>query len=114
MVFAEMDYQWEYQDFHAELVAFLSARFSRVESGLQGDSYIWIFDDDEKVRIDTFSSMKHQIKSRSECSLVQNVLDTLLREYKVLVFKEPQLEGNEDFADTAGFSGPGFSGQPKN
>lgn len=110
MVFAEMNYQKEYGDFHAELVGFICAHFSHVDSGIQSDSWICIFDDGQKVQIDTFSSMKHQIKSRNNGSLVQSVIETLLRKYNVLVFKEPELEGNEDFA----YDSPGFSGQPKN
>lgn len=38
--------------------------FSSVESGLQGDSWIWILDGDEKVSIDSFTSMKHQSGNR--------------------------------------------------
>ncbi len=95
MIFAEMDYKKDYWEFHAELVAFISANFLRVESGIQGDSWIWIYNGDEKVQIDTFSSMKYQIKSRNKALLVQSVIATLLRLYTVLVFEEPQLEGNE-------------------
>ncbi len=95
MVFAEMDCQKDYHHFHAELVAFVSAHFSQVDSGMQGDSWIWIFDNDEKVRLDTFSSMKHQIKSRKNGWLVRRVIETLLLKYNVNVYEEPELEGNE-------------------
>jgi len=59
MIFADMEYQNEYSDFHSELVVFIESNFSMVKSGLQGDSWIWIFEADEKVAINTFSSMKH-------------------------------------------------------
>jgi len=95
MVFAEMDYQKEYRDFHAELIAFVNRHFSQVDSGMQGDSWIWIFDNDEKVRLDTFSSMKHQIKSQKNGWLVRRVIETLLLSYNVNVYEEPELEGNE-------------------
>ena len=96
MIFAEMEYRKEYRDFHAELLAFVGEHFSQVKSGLQGDSWIWIFDDEEKVQIDTFSSMKHQIKSPKAGRHVQKVIDTLHLKYKLNVYEEPELEGHED------------------
>ena len=65
MIFADMEYQSDYSDFHSELVTFIEHNFSNIKSGLQCDSWIWIFEDDDKVAIDTFSSMKHQVKCES-------------------------------------------------
>ena len=96
MVFAEMEYQKHYSDFHAELLAFLARHFSRVQSGLQGDSWIWILDGEEKVAIDTFTSMKHQIKSPKAGAHVRKVIETLLRQFEVKVYEEPALEAHED------------------
>ncbi len=72
MIFAELEYQKHYSDVHAELLAVVDKHFSRVQSGLQGDSWIWIFDGEEKVAIDTFTSMKHQIKSAKAGAHVRN------------------------------------------
>ena len=95
MIFAEIEYQDEYWDFHKELLAFLSEHFSQLKSGLQGDSWFWIFDGEEKVAIDTFSSTKHQIKSDKAGQHVQNVIETLLQKYKLKVYEKPELEGHE-------------------
>ncbi len=65
MIFAELEYEEEYGEFHQELYSYLVMNFSKIECGLQGDSWFWIFCGNEKVAIDTFSSMKHQIKSRT-------------------------------------------------
>ena len=62
MIFAEIEYQKHYSDFHAELLAFVGKHFSQVQSGLQGDSWIWILDGEEKVAIDTFTSMKFMFR----------------------------------------------------
>ena len=67
----------------------IRSQFSDVEAGLQGDSWIWIFDGDDKVEIDTFSSMKHQIKSCTAGSHVQQVIDALRAKYDVQVFNPP-------------------------
>lgn len=98
MIFAEMNYPSPYEDFHSELSSFLSAHFSQVKSGLQGDSWFWIFDGGEKVAIDTFSSMKHQIKSARAGPHVQSVIDTLRSRYSVNVYETPTLEGHEEGA----------------
>jgi hypothetical protein len=63
MIFARIEYQGHYDDFHDRLLAYLGAHFSKVQAGHQGDSWIWVLDGEEKVAIDTFTSMKHQIKS---------------------------------------------------
>lgn len=96
MVFAELAYEMHYSDFHAELLACVMRNFSRVESGLQGDSWIWIFDGNDKVSIDTFTSMKHQIKSPSAGAHVQQVIDTLRHEFQLHVHHEPEPEAHEE------------------
>ena len=96
MVFAEMRYEKHYSEFHAELLGFIREHFSRVQAGLQGDSWVWIFDDGEKVAIDTFTSMKHQIKSAKAGVHVQKVIETLRRQFEVKVYEEPAPEGHED------------------
>jgi hypothetical protein len=96
MIFAEMEYEKEYSEFHGELVDFIEDWFSDVKSGLQGDSWIWIFENNEKVAIDTFSSMKHQIKSSSADSELKNkVLERIGSKYKLIIYKTPELEGHE-------------------
>ena len=96
MIFAEMENPNENSDFHGELLAFLSEHFLQLKSGLQGDSWFWIFDGEEKVAIDTFLSMKHQIKCRKAGQHVQKVIGTLQLKYKLKVYEKPELEGHED------------------
>jgi hypothetical protein len=95
MIFAELDYDGDYSAFHEELAAFVNAHFSNVESGLQGDSWIWILDGGEKVAIDTFTSMKHQVKSSASGAHVQKVIDALKFRYKLRILDVPEPEGHE-------------------
>jgi hypothetical protein len=97
MIFADLEYQKHYSDFHAELLAFLGKHFSQVQSGLLGDSWIWILDGDEKVAIDTFTSMKHQIKSPKAGAHVRKVIETLQRQFEMKVYEKPELEAHEDY-----------------
>ena len=92
MIFAEMDYPGEYWDVHEELKQYLSVRFAQLDSGMQSDSWFWIYDGDQKVAVDTFTSMKHQVKAARRCPLVQRVIDVLGEKYKLKVYPEPELE----------------------
>jgi hypothetical protein len=95
MIFAELEYEEDYSVFHEALAAFVIAHFSNVESGLQGDSWIWILDGDEKVAIDTFTSMKHQVKSSTNGPHLQKVIDVLQPKFKLRILSEPEPEGHE-------------------
>jgi hypothetical protein len=53
-------------------------------------------DGEEKVAIDTFTSMKHQIKSPKAGAHVQKVIDTLLHGFHLRVYEKPELEAHED------------------
>lgn len=98
MIFAELQYEQDYSEMHFELVEYLKLKFPRLDSGLQGDSWIWIYDGDEKVAIDTFSSMKHQIKSESsEGNLASQIIKTLSVKYNLTEYDEPELEPHEDY-----------------
>lgn len=96
MIFAEIDYPHHYSDLHAGLVELVEQHFSHVQSGLQGDSWIWITDGGEKVSIDTFTSMKHQVKSATAGPHVQRVVKILLTKYQLAVYDCPEREGHED------------------
>jgi hypothetical protein len=89
-IFAELKYPDRYEDFHDELVAFVRTRFANVESGIQGDSWIWIMDGGEMVALDTFSSMKHQVKSPKPGPHVEQVIDALREEFELTIFDEPE------------------------
>lgn len=95
MIFAQLAYRSHYTAFHSELTAFVERHFHRVQSGLQGDSWIWILEGDEKVAIDTFTATKHQVKSAKAGPLVQKVIATLLTKYAVEVYRIPEVEGHE-------------------
>jgi len=92
LIFADLEYSSHYADAHAEIVTLAERFFSDVQSGLQGDSWIWIIDADEKVAIDTFSSMTHQVKSYTAGRLVQKVIAALRTKFDVNVFDDPREE----------------------
>ena len=97
MIFAEMQYDQHYSEIHFELVEYLKGKFSNIEHGLQGDSWIWIFSGDEKVAVDSFSSMKYQIKSQHlKGSLIKEVIRALSERYTLTELDEPELEPHDE------------------
>lgn len=99
MIFAELDYPEHYSAVHHDLQAHLLSHFQQVESGLQGDSWFWVVLGDQKVAIDTFSAMKHQVKAAAPGSPVQRVIEVLQQKYWVKVYRKPELEGHEGAED---------------
>jgi len=95
MIFAELDYECSYDEAHEKLEAILRGHFPAVESGHQGDSWFWVHEGALKVEIDTFTSMRHQVKSAEPGPHVQAVLDVLGRHYGVLEKIPPEPEGHE-------------------
>jgi hypothetical protein len=95
MIFAELQYLEHYDDFHPRLEGLLKKHFSHVESGQQGDSWFWILDGEDKVAIDTFTSMKHQIKAAVPGAHVRAVIDALRTAFEVRIYDAPEREGHE-------------------
>ena len=91
MIFAELQYDQPYSDAHSSLVTLLGRHFKNLESGLQGDSWIWILDNGLKVSVDTFSSMHHQVKSSQPSWQVDQVLAVLADQYKLRAMDSPAL-----------------------
>ncbi len=96
MIFAEITYPERYEEKHGELCSLLKRSFSHVESGLQSDSWIWIHLGEQKVAVDTFSSMTHQVKSPRPGRHVDDVIAVLKEQFAVNVYREPEWEAHED------------------
>jgi hypothetical protein len=95
MIFAELQYDSCYSEVHALLVALLAANFSNLQSGLQGDSWVWVTEGEHKVAIDSFTAMHHQVKSAAHSALVDQVIEVLGRQYKLRIFNPPEFEVHE-------------------
>ena len=97
MIFAELQYDQHYSELHDPIVKLIQSRFEKTDHGLQGDSWIWIFAGEDKVAIDTFSSMQHQVKySGSNRELLGSVIEVLSGSFQLAVFPEPAIEPHED------------------
>jgi len=95
MIFAEIQHEKHYKTFHPELVALMLEHFTDVTSGLQPDSWIWVRDNEELVKIDTFTSKNHQVKSPMAGALIRKVIDVLKLRFQVKMFDPIELEEHE-------------------
>lgn len=56
-----------------------------------------MFEGSEKVAIDSFLSMKHEVKAEAAfANLALAVIEVLSKRFKVEILSEPQLEPHED------------------
>ena len=95
MIFAKLLYSEHYNSLHEVLHDELKQRFSKVEEGIQCDSWIWIWFGDRKVAVDTFTSMTHEVKSEMAGAHVTEVIEFLKKNYSLEVYDEPELEPHE-------------------
>ena len=97
MVIAELRYQGHYDGQHDKLVDCLRETFPDLQSGHQGDSWIWIGEGDDKISIDTFYSMTHQVKAKNRQNpLLAVVLHNLQSAFEVDILENPEKEPDED------------------
>ncbi len=96
MIFAEIHTDRSYYELYPELLSYITETYSNVESGVQGDAYIWIFLNDEKVALDTFSSMQFQVKAgRNGGVLVESVINYLKKKYSISAYNPPLFDPHE-------------------
>jgi hypothetical protein len=88
--FAVIEHDRSYGDFYDELLAYIEKHFARIQSGLQGDAWIWITQDGQKVAVDTFTAMQFEIKSDRRNALLQAVIDTIRKKYPVRLYDPPR------------------------
>jgi len=70
--------------------AALKARYPRVQSGRQGDSWIWVLYRGGKIGIDTFYSYTMQIQGpRRQFGLAQEIINLIKPLCPVTVFDPP-------------------------
>jgi len=95
MIFAKLNYEGGYEDWHDDLAEYLSSEFPDVKNGFQCDSWIWIFIGNNKVAVDSFTSHKHWIKSDNSGNHVETVIKTLMLNYQIIILDELENEPHE-------------------
>jgi hypothetical protein len=87
MIIGEILHEEPYDDVFYDLLKPIENNFQNVESGIQGDAYIWIFENGEKVSLDTFTSLRFQLKSQqSRGFLTEQVLSIIKTQFKFYIY----------------------------
>jgi hypothetical protein len=89
IAFAIIEHDQNYSVVYNELLQHIKSHFAHVESGLQGDAWIWVTQEKQKVAVDTFHSMQFEIKSDGKNALLQAVIDSLQKKYPVHIYDTP-------------------------
>lgn len=88
--FATIEHSQSYYEFFNELLPHIRSAFDDVQSGVQGDAWIWIFRDGQKVAVDTFYSMQFEINADEDCALLRDVISHIERKFPVRLYSEPR------------------------
>jgi hypothetical protein len=97
MIFGEIVHEEHSYEVFPGLLELVKSEFNEVQSGVQGDAWIWIIENDEKVAIDSFTSMRFQIKcGKVGGILLGSVISVLERKYTLYLYQNPEIEGHED------------------
>ena len=89
ITFAVIDHDQSYYEFYHELLSYIQENFVNVQSGLQGDAWIWVVQDRMKVSLDTFYSMQFEIQSDSKNELVEDIITYIQKRYTVRILDTP-------------------------
>ena len=89
IAFAIIEHKQNYYDFYDELLGYIKENFSQIESGIQGDAWIWVKNNQQIVAIDTFYSMQFEINSDNENELLLSVIEIIKKRYPVRIYDAP-------------------------
>jgi len=87
-IFAELD-----RDKFDEILQTLMKQFEHIESGRQGDDWIWIPTADDKIEIDSFYSMNLEVKGKYvQYTFVMQILHEMENDWILQVFDPPKID----------------------
>jgi len=88
VIFAELN-----RDHFDEILQTLTEHFENIQSGRQGDDWIWIHLDDDKIEIDSFYSMNLELKGKYVLfSVAKQIIQKMEGNWIIQVFDPPKLD----------------------
>jgi len=87
-IFAELN-----RDHFTDILQSLTEHFENIESGRQGDDWIWIHLDDDKIEIDSFYSMELEVKGKhQQYAVVKQILQSMKSNWILQIFDPPKVD----------------------
>ena len=88
VIFAELD-----RDHFADITQVLSAHFADIESGSQGDDWIWIHLGEDKIEIDSFYSIELEVKGKYKyLTVAKQIIQNMNSEWILQSFDPPKID----------------------
>jgi len=88
VIFAEL-----HRDYFDEILQSLTEQFKHIQSGRQGDDWIWIHLGDDKIEIDSFYSMEVEVKGkRKHYTTIKQVIQRMDDSWIIQVFDPPNID----------------------
>jgi hypothetical protein len=88
VVFAEL-----YRDRFDEILKSLTEQFKHIQSGRQGDDWIWIHLGGDKIEIDSFYSMELEVKGkRKHYTVAMQAIQKMDEGWIIQVFAPPKVD----------------------
>lgn len=89
VIFAELN-----RDNFDEILQSLTEQFKNIQSGRQGDDWIWIhLTDEDKIEIDSFFSMQLEVKGKyKHIPIVRQILHEIKDDWILNVFDPPKID----------------------
>jgi len=88
VIFAELN-----RDNFDEILLTLTEHFENIQSGRQGDDWIWIHLDEDKIEIDSFYSMNLEVKGKyKHHAVVIQTLQKIESNWIIQVFNPPKID----------------------
>ena len=98
MIFARLIYNEHYDEYHRAVVSCLKQKFPDLQEGHQCDSWVWIIQGKEKIEVDTFYAMRHEVRARQDSQLLRSVIAQLQTQFDVEVLDSPEEDPTDDFS----------------
>ncbi|HAV77399.1 MAG TPA: hypothetical protein DCX53_08600 [Anaerolineae bacterium] len=81
------------RDHFDEILKPLTEQFKDIESGRQGDDWIWVHLGDDKIEIDSFYSMELEVKGkRKHYMVVMQAIQKLAKDSIIQIFDPPKVD----------------------
>ena len=88
VIFAELN-----RERFDEILQTLMGQFKDIQSGRQGDDWIWVHFEDDKIEIDSFFSMDLEVKGQyAQYPFAMQILHELKDDWILQVFDPPKID----------------------
>jgi len=88
VIFAELN-----RDHFDEILQTLSESFKSIQSGRQGDDWIWIHFGEDRIEIDSFYSMELEVKGKYKyIAEAKQIIQSMKSELILQIFDPPKID----------------------